>query len=183
MNIRIGRFSGEDAGHLYSELPPKRLLTRFEKTSIDFPREAASGYIVLNNAPVTISAFEFTRGIGCCDLAVDEPITYIRPGFLLKSYSFASNVDKTLVMSNGATFVELDELEPETLFERSVEVVHFHPRYRKKTIRLATSHRKPRVLRQFLRGFLFPLDRCDGVSLLRLNLVELTLDYMRHRRS
>ena len=84
--------------------------------------------------------------------------------------------------SRDPQFVETQEIEAASLFERQVRLERNRP-HRNKTFRFAKSNRKPVVLGRFLRDYRFEPTKRDGriTWLLPNNLVELALDHMRSR--
>ena len=82
--------------------------------------------------------------------------------------------------SYGASFVEVDDIDLDTFFERQVKIVRTRP-HREKILRFAKYNRKPRVLQRFFKEFVFPLDESLGTSLLRHNLVELALYHIQRK--
>jgi hypothetical protein len=80
--------------------------------------------------------------------------------------------------------VELIDIDERTFFERTVRIRQSWGQRRQRVISFAKSNRKPVVLRKFLLSYQLDFDCCaESIEgLLRNNVVEIALDYVRGKR-
>ena len=191
MNVQTQRkvFVNEEARQFFESSRLKWLFTRFcdERTELPSGRDA-QGYFLIENHPITLAEFTFNedyhrRGTWCT-LELRPAVQWSKPAFTVSEYFLGGDyIDRVIVTSQNARMVELAVIDRDTFFDNTVRIRKSRTRPYDRVIGFAKSNRKPVVLSKFLLEYHLDLDSClksvDG--LLRNNIVEVTLAYLRNK--